>query len=143
GGVRLTHGSRDTYAVSAPAYREASRRIARMLPERLGEHPALRGCHLHDEYRTLVHGPAAARASRAWLRRRYGSHQEPARPRSAPPPTARRPGASPGCSPSASASIPVCAAGTCTTSTGRSTTALRPLAPSAPGCGAATALSRS
>jgi beta-galactosidase len=72
-GVRLTHGSRDTYAVSAPAYREASRRIARMLAERYGAHPGLRGWHLHNEYGTLDHGPHAARAFRAWLRERYGT----------------------------------------------------------------------
>jgi beta-galactosidase len=72
-GVRLTHGSRDTYAVSAPAYREASRRIARMLGERFGQHAGLRGWHLHNEYGTLDHGPHAARSFRAWLRDRYGS----------------------------------------------------------------------
>lgn len=72
-GVRLTHGSRDTYAISAPAYREASRRMARMLAERYGEHPGLRGWHLHNEYGTLDHGPAAASSFRTWLRRRYGS----------------------------------------------------------------------
>lgn len=75
-GVRLTHGSRDTYAVSAPAYREASRRIARMLAERFGQHPGLRGWHLHNEYGTLDHGPEAARAFRSWLRDRYGSLDE-------------------------------------------------------------------
>ncbi|MGP9843949.1 beta-galactosidase [Brachybacterium sp. 107] len=72
-GVRLTHGSRDTYAVSAPAYRDASRRIARMLAERYGSHPGLRGWHLHNEYGTLDHGPHAARSFRTWLQRRYGS----------------------------------------------------------------------
>ncbi|NMA76868.1 MAG: beta-galactosidase [Actinomycetales bacterium] len=75
-GVRLTHGSRDTYAVSAPAYREASRRIARMLAERFGQHPGLSGWHLHNEYGTLDHGPEAARAFRSWLRDRYGSLDE-------------------------------------------------------------------
>lgn len=72
-GVRLTHGSRDTYAVSAPAYRDASRRIARMLAERYGTHPGLRGWHLHNEYGTLDHGPHAARSFRTWLQRRYGT----------------------------------------------------------------------
>ncbi|MDR6876596.1 beta-galactosidase [Microbacterium barkeri] len=71
-GVVLSHGSRDTYAVSAPAYREASRRIARMLGERYGRHRGLRGWHIHNEYGTLDYGPHAARAFRAWLRSRYG-----------------------------------------------------------------------
>ena len=75
-GVRLTHGSRDTYAISAPAYREASRRVARMLAERYGDHPGLRGWHVHNEYGTLDHGPHAARAFRAWLRERHGSIEE-------------------------------------------------------------------
>src|SRR5699024_512955 len=42
---RLPHGSRDTYAVRAPASREAARRIARLLAERFGDHPGLRGWH--------------------------------------------------------------------------------------------------
>ncbi|HEX7353072.1 beta-galactosidase [Brachybacterium sp.] len=75
-GVRLTHGSRDTYAISAPAYRAASRAIARMLAERFGDHPGLRGWHLHNEYGTLDHGPEAARAFRTWLRARYGTLEE-------------------------------------------------------------------
>lgn len=72
-GVRLTHGSRDTYAVSAPAYRAACRRIARMLAERYGTHRLLRGWHVHNEYGTLDYGPHAAAAFRRWLRERHGS----------------------------------------------------------------------
>jgi beta-galactosidase len=72
-GTRLTHGSRDTYAISAPAYREASRRIARRLAERYGTHPGLRGWHVHNEYGTLDHGPHAERAFRTWLERRHGT----------------------------------------------------------------------
>ncbi|WP_232820134.1 beta-galactosidase [Brachybacterium sp. YJGR34] len=71
-GVRLTHGSRDTYAISAPAYREASRRIAAVLGEHFGGRAGLRGWHLHNEYGTLDHGPHAARAFRTWLQARYG-----------------------------------------------------------------------
>ena len=70
-GTRLAHGSRDTYAVSAPAYRAACRRIARMLAERYGDHPGLRGWHVHNEYGTLDYGPHAAAAFRQWLRARY------------------------------------------------------------------------
>jgi beta-galactosidase len=72
-GTVVSHGSRDTYAISAPAYREASRRIARMLAERYGAHPGLRGWHIHNEYGTLDYGPHAARAFRHWLRARYGT----------------------------------------------------------------------
>ena len=72
-GVRLSHGSRDTYAISAPAYRAASRGIARALAERFGDHPGLRGWHIHNEYGTLDYGPHAERAFRAWLRAKYGT----------------------------------------------------------------------
>jgi beta-galactosidase len=72
-GVRLTHGSRDTYAISAPAYREASRRVARALADRYGTHPGLLGWHVHNEYGTPDWGPHAAHAFRTWLRARYGT----------------------------------------------------------------------
>jgi len=72
-GARLSHGSRDTYAISAPAYRAASRGIARALAERFGGHPGLRGWHIHNEYGTLDYGPHAARAFRVWLRAKYGT----------------------------------------------------------------------
>ncbi len=71
-GTPVLHGSRDTYAISAPAYRSAARRIARFLGERYGRHPALRGWHIHNEYGTVDYGPHAERAFRDWLRRRYG-----------------------------------------------------------------------
>ncbi|HEY5484200.1 MAG TPA: beta-galactosidase [Propionibacteriaceae bacterium] len=72
-GVQRWHGSRDTYCPSAPAYREASRRIARALAERYGDHPALRAWHVHNEYGTICWCDHVARAFRAWLQARYGS----------------------------------------------------------------------
>lgn len=72
-GTPVLHGSRDTYAISAPAYREAARRIARFLGERYGAHPGLRGWHIHNEYGTVDYGPHATRAFREWLRAKYGS----------------------------------------------------------------------
>ncbi|WP_251455459.1 beta-galactosidase [Microbacterium sp. Marseille-Q6648] len=75
-GTRVLHGSRDTYAVSAPAYRAAARRIARYLADRYGHHDMLRGWHIHNEYGTIDHGPHAARAFRRWLERRYGTVDE-------------------------------------------------------------------
>ncbi|MFG1823768.1 beta-galactosidase [Microbispora bryophytorum] len=71
-GVRLTHGSRDTYCVNAPAYREASLRITRALAERYRDHRAPVMWHVHNEYGTPCHCDHAAAAFRAWLRRRYG-----------------------------------------------------------------------
>ncbi|WP_431919810.1 beta-galactosidase [Nonomuraea jabiensis] len=49
-GVRLAHGSRDTYCVNAPAYRAASRRIVTAPAERYGAHPATAMWHVHNEY---------------------------------------------------------------------------------------------
>ena len=70
-GVRLSHGSRDTYCASAPAYRDAARRIAAALGERYREHPALTMWHVHNEYGTTCHCELTAEAFRTWLRRRY------------------------------------------------------------------------
>lgn len=72
-GVRLVHGSRDTYNPAAPAYRAAARRVAAALAERYAFHPALRMWHLHNEYGTVSYGPEANAAFREWLRAKYGS----------------------------------------------------------------------
>ncbi|WP_405970620.1 beta-galactosidase [Streptomyces sp. NBC_00988] len=72
-GTRLTHGSRDTYCLAAPAYRRAAGRIADALAERYGDHPAVCMWHVHNEYATVCHCDQAASAFRVWLRRRYGT----------------------------------------------------------------------
>lgn len=71
-GVRLTHGSRDTYCAAAPAYRQAAGRIAAALASRYAGHPALVMWHVHNEYGTVCHCDHAAAAFRNWLRERYG-----------------------------------------------------------------------
>lgn len=71
-GTRLLHGSRDTYCASAPAYRDACRRIAGALAERYAGHPALALWHVHNEYGTACHCDHAATAFRGWLRKEYG-----------------------------------------------------------------------
>ncbi|WP_410791696.1 beta-galactosidase [Kribbella sp. C-35] len=71
-GVRLTHGSRDTYCACAPAYRDAARGIARTLAERYQDHPALAMWHVHNEYGTTCHCSLAAARFREWLQERYG-----------------------------------------------------------------------
>jgi beta-galactosidase len=71
-GTRLLHGSRDTYCVSAPAYRAACRRIAGALADRYAGHPALAMWHVHNEYGTVCHCDHVAAAFRVWLRARYG-----------------------------------------------------------------------
>ncbi len=72
-GTRLIHGSRDTYCLTAPAYRCAARRIATALAERYGDHPALALWHVHNEYATLCWCDHTAAAFRVWLRSRHGS----------------------------------------------------------------------
>ncbi|NIK58634.1 beta-galactosidase [Kribbella shirazensis] len=72
-GVRLTHGSRDTYCVCAPGYRTAARGIARELAGRYHDHPALAMWHVHNEYGTTCYCDLAAVRFREWLRTRYGS----------------------------------------------------------------------
>ncbi|SCG35393.1 beta-galactosidase [Micromonospora coxensis] len=71
-GVRLHHGSRDTYCAAAPAYRTAARRITEVLADRYATHPALAMWHVHNEYGTTCHCEHAATAFRAWLARRHG-----------------------------------------------------------------------
>jgi beta-galactosidase len=71
-GVRLTHGSRDTYCVNAPAYRVASARIARELATRYAGHEAVRLWHVHNEYGTTCYCDHCAAAFRVWLAERYG-----------------------------------------------------------------------
>ncbi|GIG02132.1 beta-galactosidase [Catellatospora citrea] len=72
-GVRLVHGSRDTYCVNAPAYRAVSLRIASALAERYARHPAVRLWHVHNEYGTWCFCDHCARAFRGWLRERHGT----------------------------------------------------------------------
>jgi beta-galactosidase len=71
-GTKVWHGSRDTYCVSAPAYREASVRMARALGERYADHPALAMWHIHNEYGTPCMCDHVAEAFRGWLRARHG-----------------------------------------------------------------------
>ncbi|GHH29384.1 beta-galactosidase [Lentzea cavernae] len=72
-GTRLVHGSRDTYCLTAPAYRTAARAIASALAERYGHHPAVALWHVHNEYATLCWCEHTAAAFRVWLQARHGS----------------------------------------------------------------------
>ncbi|SDT68958.1 beta-galactosidase [Actinoplanes derwentensis] len=71
-GVRLTHGSRDTYCVSAPAYRAAARTVAAKMAERYAHHPALAMWHVHNEYGTDCRCDFTAAAFRSWLQKKHG-----------------------------------------------------------------------
>jgi beta-galactosidase len=67
-GVRLTHGSRDTYCVNAPAYVSACDAVVRELAARYT--PRL--WHVHNEYGTTCYCDFCAAAFRRWLAARYG-----------------------------------------------------------------------
>ncbi|MFI9638522.1 beta-galactosidase [Micromonospora sp. NPDC051925] len=71
-GVRLHHGSRDTYCAAAPAYRAAARGIAATLAARYAHHPAVALWHVHNEYGTTCHCPHTEAAFRRWLIDRHG-----------------------------------------------------------------------
>lgn len=71
-GTTLWWGSRNQFDPSSPAYREAARRITRMMVERYADHPAVAMWHVGNEYGQLSHGDHAAHAFRDWLRERYG-----------------------------------------------------------------------
>ncbi|MEE6263703.1 beta-galactosidase [Plantactinospora sonchi] len=71
-GVRLSHGSRDTYCASAPAYRTAAGEITAALAARYADHPALAMWRVHNEYGTTCHCGYVTEAFRCWLRARYG-----------------------------------------------------------------------
>ena len=71
-GSTLWWGSRNQFNPSSPAYREAARRITRMLVQRYAEHPAVVMWHVGNEYGQLSHDDSTAGAFRAWLQARYG-----------------------------------------------------------------------
>ncbi|MCE6994342.1 beta-galactosidase [Saccharothrix sp. S26] len=75
-GVRLSHGSRQSYCPSSPVYRAKAVALARALAERYREHPALAAWHVNNEYGCHVsrcYCDRCAVAFRAWLRARHGT----------------------------------------------------------------------
>ncbi|GGM07824.1 beta-galactosidase [Micromonospora yangpuensis] len=71
-GVRLHHGSRDTYCAAAPAYRAAAAGITGVLAARYATHPAVALWHVHNEYGTSCHCRHTEVAFRRWLAERHG-----------------------------------------------------------------------
>ncbi|MEV0012573.1 beta-galactosidase [Streptomyces sp. NPDC047973] len=75
-GTVLHQGSRQSYAVASPVFRDYALGMTRRMAERYGDHPALAvwhvdnelGCHVPHDY-----SDAAAEAFRHWLRARYGT----------------------------------------------------------------------
>ncbi|KOX21350.1 beta-galactosidase [Saccharothrix sp. NRRL B-16348] len=75
-GVRLAHGSRQSYCPSSPVYRTKAVALARALAERYRDHPALAAWHVNNEYGCHVqrcYCDRCAVAFREWLRARHGT----------------------------------------------------------------------
>lgn len=76
-GRRRNYGSRKHYDHSSPVYREYCRRIVAAMAERYGEHPAIIGWQIDNEWgesdSSFSYSPVALTAFRDWLARRYGS----------------------------------------------------------------------
>lgn len=70
-GTRVSIGSRGHFCPSAPVYLDRSRRIARLLAERYGTHPALAMWHIGNEYHAHCFCDLCDHAFREWLRARY------------------------------------------------------------------------
>jgi beta-galactosidase len=73
-GTRLSHGSRQTFCPSSPAYRDAALALVSQLADRYADHPALAMWHAHNEYgchNARCYCDISAAAFRDWLRARY------------------------------------------------------------------------
>ena len=75
-GTRVAIGSRGHFCPSSPVYRDRSQRIARLLAERYGDHPALAMWHIGNEYHQYCFCNLCDGTFRAWLQDKYGSLDE-------------------------------------------------------------------
>ena len=75
-GLRLHHGSRQTFNPNSPVYRELSARLVRHLAERYRDHPALVMWHVNNELSQLLnydYSEITIRKFREWCRERFGT----------------------------------------------------------------------
>ncbi|MFJ8948530.1 beta-galactosidase [Streptomyces sp. NPDC102381] len=73
-GETLWPGARQHWRPTSPVFREHALRLVRKLAARYADHPALIAWHVNNElgcHNVYDHSDDAARAFRAWLRRRY------------------------------------------------------------------------
>ncbi|MDR3688174.1 MAG: beta-galactosidase [Fimbriimonas sp.] len=70
--VRRLHGNRVNFDWSSPVYREKVRKMATVLAERYGSHPALLMWHLSNEYGGASYSEASRQAFVRWLQNKFG-----------------------------------------------------------------------
>ncbi|MFD0526447.1 beta-galactosidase [Kitasatospora arboriphila] len=73
-GTRLTHGSRQAFCPSSPAYARAADTVVTELATRYARHPALALWHVHNEWgnhNALCYCDTSAAHFRTWLQHRY------------------------------------------------------------------------
>jgi beta-galactosidase len=69
--VRNKFGARHNHCLTSPIYREKVRIINSKLAERYGNHPAVVGWHISNEYGGECYCPLCAEAYRKWLIKKY------------------------------------------------------------------------
>ncbi|MCY0898948.1 MAG: beta-galactosidase [Firmicutes bacterium] len=77
--IRLSPGGRQHYCPSSPYYRAASKTLVEQLAKRYGNHPAVVGWHVGNEYGCHVprcYCDESAQDFRRWLKLRYRSLEE-------------------------------------------------------------------
>ncbi len=70
-GLREHHQGRHNHCYTSPVYREKTAIINRKLAERYGDHPALGGWHISNEYGGRCYCDLCKAAFRDWLRKKY------------------------------------------------------------------------
>ena len=72
-GQRNFHGARHNHCYTSPVYRDMVTRMNTALAEKFGQHPAVEGWHISNEYGGDCHCELCQRAFRDWLKERYGT----------------------------------------------------------------------
>ncbi|MFD0673496.1 beta-galactosidase [Cohnella sp. GCM10027633] len=71
--VRNLHGMRHNHCYTSPVYREKTAIINGKLAQRYGNHPAVVGWHISNEYLGECHCDLCQEAFRQWLQNKYGT----------------------------------------------------------------------
>jgi len=75
-GRQVSYGNRRGYCPSHPGYRARCRRIAAAMAERYGNHAAVIGWQIDNEFGDRCYCPSCAAAFRRWLEVRHGTLEE-------------------------------------------------------------------